>query len=373
MEILRTLLTDWQSLLGRLSAGVDLDKTLREFGGLKRRRRIGDAQTLLRLALIYCLSGWSLRTTAAWAQVQDLAHLSDVALLKRLRKAAPWFRYVLGAKLAQRVEGLKAKPGTRRLRLVDATTSSVWGSRGTDYRIHMGLALSTLQIDQIEITGPEGGESLARHPFSPGDLVLADRGYAHRRGLATVIEAQADFLVRINWQNLPLQDAQQSRIELVQLLESLRSQDSSQSQDAVQTLVDLDVWIVPDKKQRIDSVAARLIVARKDKAAREAERKKIRDEAGRKGRKADPRSLIAAEFVLLLTSAPRQEISAQMALDLYRLRWQIEMAFKRIKGHLRLDDLPCKDPDLVMSCLCVKLLAGLMLEDLTADFLAFSP
>lgn len=371
MEILPTLLEDWPSLLGRLSAGVDLDKTLREFGGLKRRRRIGDASTLLRLALIYCLSGWSLRTTAAWAQAKNLAHLSDVALLKRLRKAAPWLRYVLGAKLEERVLGLRANPGTRRLRLIDATTSSVWGSRGTDVRIHMGMALNPLQIDQLEITGPETGESLALHPFSPGDLVLADRGYAHRRGLAAVVEAQADFLVRINWQNLPLEDDQQRRIDLVQLLKRLQEQ--SRDQDEVEALVDLDVQTVADKKQGVGCVAARLIVARKTRAAREAERKKIQAEAGRKGRKADPRSLIAAEFVLLLTSAPRQEISAHVALDLYRLRWQIEMAFKRIKGLLRLDDLPCKDPDLVMSCLCVKLLAGLMLEDLTTDFLAFSP
>jgi len=373
METLRMFLDDWPSFLGRLSAGLDLDKTLRDSGGLKRRRKIGDAQTLLRLALAYCLCGWSLRATAAWAQVQDLAILSDVALLKRLRKAAPWFQSLLGAKLAQRVEGLKAQQGTRRLRLVDATTSTVRGSQGTDYLIHLGLSLSTLQIDQIEITGPEEGESFARHPFSPGDLVVADRGYAHRRGLAAVAEAQADFLVRIHGQNLPLEDEQGRRIDWVSLLEGLEGQEPSQGSEATQALLDLDVWTAPDKKQGIGPVAARLIVARKTKAAREEQRRQIQDKAGRKGHAATPQALLAAEFVLLLTSAPRQEISAQKALDLYRLRWQIEMAFKRIKGLLRLDDLPCKDPDLVMSCLCVKLLAGLTLEDLTTDFLAFSP
>lgn len=369
MDLLRALTDDWMSLLDRLSGGIDLDRTLRELGGLQRRRRIGDAQTLLRLALLYCLSGKSLRSTATWARCQGLADLSDVALLKRLRKAASWFRYLLTAKLLQRIEGLKANPGIRRLRLMDATTSSVRGSRGTDYRIHMGFCLRTQQIDQLEITGPEGGESLARHPFSPGDLVVADRGYAHRRGLSAVVAAGADFLVRANWQNLPLQDSQQRRIDLPQLLAQLQDQPQSPGS----ALLDLEVWTMPDPKHSIGSVAARLIVVRKDKAAWEAERHKIVREAGRKGRKADPRSLVAAEFVLLLTSAPRQEISAQMALDLYRLRWQIEMAFKRLKGLLRLDDLPCKDPDLVMSCLCVKLLAGLTLEDLTQDFLAFSP
>lgn len=363
MKILKTFLDDWHSFLRRLPAGLDLDTTLRELGGLKRRRKIGDAQTLLRLALVYSLCGLSLRATAAWAQVQGVAHLSDVALMKRLGKAAPWFRYLLGAKLTERAQGLQAEPMARRLRIVDATTSSVLGSQGTDYRIHVGFDLQALRIEQIEITGPQAGESLTRQPWSPGDLVLADRGYAHRRGLAAVVEAQADFLVRINWQNLPLQDDQQRKIDLVEWLQSLEGKD----------VVDLDVWTVPDEKQALGAIAARLIALRKSKAATEAERKKIQREAGRKGRKADPRSLIAAEYVLLLTSVPRQEVCAQKALELYRLRWQIEMAFKRFKGLLWLDGLPSKNPDLVTSCLCAKLLAGLMLEDLTQDFLAFSP
>jgi len=367
MEILRSLFDDWPSLLDRLTGGIDLDKTLRELGGLQRRRRIGDAQTLLRLALAYCLGGWSLRATAAWAQVQDLAHLSDVALLKRLRKAAPWFEFLLATKLAERVERLKELPGARRLRLVDATTSSVLGSQGTDYRIHVGFDLRTQQIDHLEITGPQGGETLARHGFCPGDLVVGDRGYAHRRGLWAVVEAKADFLVRINWLNLPLEDDQHQRIDLVQCLKRLREQEPGQ------VLVDQDVWTVADPKHGLGSIAARLIVVRRTAEVPKAERQRLQREAERKGYKADPRSLVAAEFVLLLTSVPRQEISAQQTLELYRLRWQIEMAFKRSKGHLRLDDLPCKDPELVKSCLCLKLLAGLLLEDLTADFLAFSP
>ena len=71
----------------------------------------------------------------------------------------------------------------------------------------------------------------------------------------------------------------------------------------------------------------------------------------------------------MLTSVPRQDLSAQEALDLYRLRWQIEMTFKRIKGLLHLGELPVKDPQLAHGYLCAKMLAALMLEDLTKDFL----
>ena len=70
---------------------------------------------------------------------------------------------------------------------------------------------------------------------------------------------------------------------------------------------------------------------------------------------------------------PQQAVTAEKVLELYRMRWQIEMAFKRMKGLLHLGDVPVKDPRLAHGYLCAKLLAALMLEDLTQDFLAFSP
>src|ERR687886_756680 len=47
-------------------------------------------QDLLRLALAYGPGGLSLRQAAAWAQAHGVAVLSDVALLKRLSRAAEW-------------------------------------------------------------------------------------------------------------------------------------------------------------------------------------------------------------------------------------------------------------------------------------------
>jgi len=362
MDTLRILREQWKSLLATLPAGFDLEKTLRESGALVRRREIRSAEVLLRLILVYSLSGLSLRSTAAWAQAQGVAQVSDVALLKRLRKAAPWMGQLLGAKLAERA-GEYPRPMAYRLRLVDATTASVPGSKGTDYRVHLGFDLTSFRVDRIEVTGAQGGESYSRLEIGLGDLILADRGYCHRHGLAAVRQAGADFLVRINWQNLPLQDSQQQRLDLVELLEQVQGPEA----------VELEVSTVADKRRGIAALPVRLIMARKPKQAAEAERQRIRREASRKGRKADPRTLKAAAYFFVLTSVPRQELSGQQALDLYRLRWQIEMAFKRIKGLLHLGDLPVKDPQLAHGYLCAKLLAALMLEDLTKDFLAFSP
>jgi hypothetical protein len=364
MSFLPILCDQWKSLLAKLPRGFDLEKTLRESKALVRRRGIASAEALLRLILVYSLCGLSLRATAAWAQAQGVAEVSDVALLKRLRKASPWMGQLLAAKLAERVEELESQaPLSYRLRIVDATTASIPGSQGTDYRVHLGFDLGSFQVDRIEVTGAQGGENYSRLEIQAGDLILGDRGYCHRRGLAAVRQADADFLVRINWQNLPLEDAQHQRLDVIELLAQVEGSEA----------VEFDLATVADPSQAIPSIPVRLIVVRKPAEAAEAERRRILREASRKGRTANPKTLKAAAFFLVLTSVPQPVLSAEKVLALYRLRWQVEMAFKRMKGLLHLGELPVKDPQLAHGYLCAKLLAALMLEDLTQDFLAFSP
>ena len=51
---------------------------------------------------------------------------------------------------------------------------------------------------------------------------------------------------------------------------------------------------------------------------------------------------------------------------LYRLRWQIELAIKRLKSILHIDRLPAKHPDLARTWLHAHLLLALLLDDITA-------
>ena len=54
-------------------------------------------------------------------------------------------------------------------------------------------------------------------------------------------------------------------------------------------------------------------------------------------------------------------------LALYRLRWQIEVAFKRLKSLTGLADLEAKNSRLVRSCLLAKLIVALLAEDVAHD------
>jgi IS4 transposase len=58
---------------------------------------------------------------------------------------------------------------------------------------------------------------------------------------------------------------------------------------------------------------------------------------------------------------------------LYRLRWQIEIAIKRLKSILHIDRLPAKAPDLARAWLYAHLLFALLLDEMTAELGAVSP
>jgi hypothetical protein len=129
---------DWPGVVDRIGRVIDLDASARQCGALQRARKIRSASDLLRLALAYGPGGQSLRQTAAWAELQDVASLSDVALMERLQKASAWLGEVAGALLAQRQAAEPASPEAAaglRIQVVDGSVISGPG-RGRRLRLH---------------------------------------------------------------------------------------------------------------------------------------------------------------------------------------------------------------------------------------------
>ncbi|HWJ18281.1 MAG TPA: hypothetical protein VNR65_06095 [Geobacterales bacterium] len=115
-----SLLNDlWQSALARFGGAPAVEASAREKGAFLRARGVASAADLLRLILAYCLGGMGLRSTSAWAASVGLADLSNVALLKRLRKCGPWMEHLASLLLS---DGVQPAAGGRRIRLVDGTT-----------------------------------------------------------------------------------------------------------------------------------------------------------------------------------------------------------------------------------------------------------
>lgn len=341
----------------------DLDEMAHQSGALIRRREVRSASCLLRLVMAYAVEGRSLRQTAAWAAAMGIARLSDVALLKRFRSAALWLSILLARMLASRAAALASGCPGFRVRLIDATSVSRSGSAGTDWRLHVGFDLGALVVDHVELTDARGGETLGRHTFRPGETVVADRGYAHRRGLHAVASAGGYVVVRLNWQNLPLLDMQGQPLDVLAVLRRL----------PVGLTADVAVQTAPSARDGLPAIPGRLVAVRKNEQAAEEARRDVRTQARRKGRTPDARTLEAADFIFVFTTLPEDRASAADILELYRFRWQIELAFKRLKGILKLDEMAAKDEALCRTFLLAKIIAALLVEDLAQAHVFFSP
>jgi DDE family transposase len=361
METAPMLPEDWPFLLSLLP--TDLEATARERGALLRRRGVPNAQALLRLAFAYAYVGLSLRETATWAAAAGVAQLSDVALLNRLRHAADWCGHLLSQQLATQAALRRDRlPSSLTVRLVDATTVSRPGSRGTDYRVHLTLDLGTLTITEVTLTDAGGGESLKQCPLAAGEIVVGDRGYAHRQGIAAASDQGAWVLVRLNWQNVPLQRPDGTAFDLLGALRRLEPGEIGE-------------WEVQTAPARdgTRAVPGRLVAVRKSLPAAEASRRKLLAAARKKGKTPDARTLEAAGYVFVFVTVPTAVLGGPAVLELYRFRWQIELAFKRLKSVLALDEMAAKDPALCRTFLCIKLLGALLVEQLSHRWVDLSP
>lgn len=352
---------EWPLLLSFLPA--DLETSAKECGALQRKRGVTSAQVLLRLAFAYAYTGWSLQATVTWARGAGLARLTAVALWKRLRRAADWSSHLLAQALVEHAVLRRDRlPARLRIRLIDASSISGPGSKGTDYRVHLQFDLGTLTTVAVTLTDASEGESLKRCALAPDEIAMGDRGYAHRQGIAAVVATGAAALVRLGWQSVPLQRRDGTAFDLLATVGRLEPGEIGEW--AVQT--------EPDK-EGTPAVPGRLIALRKSAAAAETTRRKLRATARKKGRTPDARSLEAAAFIFVFTTATAEQLPAPAVLEVYRFRWQIELAFKRLKGVLALDELVAKDPALCRTFLCIKLLGALLVERLSHRWVDFSP
>ncbi len=126
--------------------------------------------------------------------LSGIGSLSDVAVLKRLRNSKNWIGKLIAIIMQKRLSELKQLPGIR-LRVVDATTINVPGSKGIDWRVHLSFDLGNLCLDGIEITDRYGGENLACFEAQDNEIFVADGAYPFILGMAPALNAGAGLIV----------------------------------------------------------------------------------------------------------------------------------------------------------------------------------
>jgi hypothetical protein len=352
---------DWDVLLSLLPS--DWQKEAENTGALKGLRKNKSVADLFRTLLIHLACGCSLRETAVRARQAKLADMSDVALLKRLRKSKDWLAALCFLMFRDRGICLQ-RDSNFEVRLFDATNIKEPGKTGSLWRIHYSVRVPSLRCDFFKVTPVEGqgnGESLKQYPIQGGDHIIADRGYSTSSGIEHVTQSKGHVLVRMSPHNLEVMDSKGKPMAWKDRLEEIASSGHVRS------------WPVYIPGAHGKHIPGRICAIRKTEESIRQAHKSIHRRASKNGQQLRPETLFYAQYVIVFTTFPESKFSAAEVMRWYRLRWQIELVFKRFKQIAQLGHLPKHDDESAQAWLYGKLLIAMMAEKLIAQARSISP
>jgi hypothetical protein len=223
--------------------------------------------------------------------------------------------------------------------------------------LHYAIELPGLFCEQAELTDSKGGESLCRYKIRKGDLILGDRNFCKAGQIRHVLGHEAEVLLRWHSTALPVFDGEGNPVDVAAWLTGLGSRQCAQR-------------VVTIKGQ---SRPMRLCALRVSSKVAQRQRASVYESARMNGRKPSALSLLLCDYIVVVTSLPEESFDARCVLRLYRLRWQIELAFKRLKSLLGTGHVPKTDPRSSRSWLQSKLLTCLLIEKIILESEVFSP
>lgn len=331
---------------------VDHEQVETKFGNAKIRT----ADDLLRLVLLHVAANLPLRQTVTLMAESGGPDISPMRLHKKMCRAAPYLRELVSRMIDWPNEGAPERWGGYLFAAVDATVVSGPGSVGTDARIHTKLRVADVSFADVQVTDDRVGETFRRFAWTPGELGVGDRAYCATLGIRHVVDSGADVLVRYKLNGITVTSHDGVAVDVLQLVQPL----------AVDEVLDVDVHLPIERRLPIEG---RIIAMRLSPDAAERARKRfLRD-----NKKASAQTLAACAFVILFTTARRERLSAERCLQGYRLRWQIELQFKRWKSLCNFDCLPNQRDDTTLAWLYGKILLGLLLDRMASHPTGLSP
>jgi DDE family transposase len=215
-------------------------------------------------------------------------------------------------------------PGARFV-VIDGSSMQAPGATGTDHRLPIAMDWLSLQFVEVLVSAVHTGETLQHFPLAPGDVAVADRGYAQCQGMRVAVEQGADRIVRLHPFSVILGDAPGAPWELRAALQR-------QPTATLRTLTVVLHGTGGPHEVRGWVHAYRL-------NAEHAHRARHNCRQGHKKGTPTAESLFVAGWVLVFTTLSPVVLSAQTITALYRCRWPVEIAIKRWKSVLDVDAL----------------------------------
>ncbi len=190
--------------------------------------------------------------------------------------------------------------------------------------------MDLLSLQFLEVLGSDvhTGETLKHFTLAPGDVAVADRGYAPCQGMRAAVQQGAELIVRLHPFSVVLCDTAGAPWELCAALKR-------QNMETIRTLAVALRATGGHHEVRGWGHAYRL-------HAEQANRARHKCRQGHKKGTPNAESLFLAGWVLVFTTLAPAVLSAQTIMALYRCRWHVELAIKRWKRVLDVDALRAK-------------------------------
>ena len=298
-----------------------IDELARHHHAFTRARQIKSVAELFYLVCLYSFADLSTREIAGLCTGSGIP-LTDEAIRLRLIACRQWLTALL-AMLLPTTNLLPLSKRPRRLLICDGSQISGPGAKGTDYRWHLSYDPLAQKLDQLQLSDCHTSESLTRFDFTDGDLVLADRHYAKASALVSTRRRGAHLVVRCTPSYLKLSSRELQPFDLLAALQGIGPQQQISFALAVNDRHSgdwLPVWLHAHhlNEQQINGA-----------------RRRVKRKAERNSRAPRAQTLFLSEWVLVLTTVPPEELSGGVMLQLYLVRWQIELLIKRYKSLLK--------------------------------------
>ncbi len=289
--------------------------------------------------------------------------LSDVALMLALRKSGDFLAAVTTRLLARTAE-VAAEPiepwDGPPIRLVDGSIFAGPGKKGGQHRLHASYDPVRQIFTDFDLTTIKEGESLTRTGISPGDIHVGDRNYAKTAALRQIDDNEGLFVTRAGIRSARMMDVRtDERLTGKAVLEALGQADEAE----------LDVTLIeakPRKGSNLQPLKARLLILRASEGTAKREQARIARSRTKQQVTPNPETEALAGVIMILTNLPPDAWPIRRVARLYRLRWQIELAFKTLKSTFDMRDTPAKDPRVARTWILANLAAALLAEILSS-------
>ena len=330
------------------------EEKAKELGALQRAREIKTPEELLRIILLYLTEGKSMAGTSAITNLTGEATISKVAVFKRIQKSGDWLQWM--CKNIYRREGLLIeKPHWlkgKEVLLVDGSKDTKTGEELQHYMLHYSIELFTLAIREFLITSEKTGEKLSNFKrFGKQDIIIADRMYGTLTGISHLRESGADYILRLRAEAFNLYDKKGKKIDLAKHFSRLMALEHGE----------ITGWCDINGK----NTPMRICAIRKDVFNQFMGMKRLKKLKGcKKG--VNLVSALQAEYnkYIIVATSLGKKTSAEQVLQLYRARWQIEIAFKRLKSIFEYNQMPARKPENIKTWFYGKLLLAALCETL---------